>query len=464
MLLVAAAGCSEDPTAIRIKLVVDPTLNTEQQVLSVINRLQLVLDTESGFSAEPDAALSLQNMDTDTDLELVYDQDVHGLTTFPLLRLRPGRDHQMPLEILARGLAGGELAALGDPVSVRFEDDADLEVSVPLDLRARFRPPRVVATLPQDGQDKVPAALGYIYVVFSKWIKPSTMTGNLKLVYQGTGGEQSVAGAWDHSNSTVTEMGQPEERTTATFKLGDCSLAPGTYRIEASSSITDTAGNPLDQHALSEQLDSFSATFTLPGAPGTEPCESTPVGCQEDSDCDPSTPPQYVCAKDEGADVGQCVPIPTSCDSAVACPEGYRCESDDNAQVFCIKEEVEVTCSADTCPDGYRCESEGEQIFCIREEEPSCSGVTCPEGFACESGPEGGISCVKEEVPCSEDPTVCPQEFRCNDETNQCVPCEVYPSYGCLIGCTEGQPNDCPEGTFCDFEDQLCRTCPEGVC
>lgn len=460
--IVALGGCADEGSAVRVKLVADPTINSEAQVLAVIDELRLVFDRAGGFQPAP--GFQIADVDADGEGELIYAEPVTDERAFPLLRLRAGTVAG-PFVVAAKGLVGGQLAATGAPASIDFEAEDNAEVTLALDLRAKYRPPRVEVTLPQDGQDPVPAALGTIYVVFSKWIAHASTPGQLALIYRGAGNaEQTVAGRWSLEDSSVMEGGLPEERTTATLQLsGSCTLAAGKYTIDVRTGISDVAGVALDQRAESPGPDGYAASFTLPGAPADEPCGATPTpGCAEDADCDPAMPPRFICADKERGD-GRCVPTPQSCDGPVSCPSGYRCvEATAAALVTCVREaqcQVDADCD-DADPPRILCGEEGEdQGRCIPA-PPNCSMVVCPEGYRCDPDGAGGpVRCLRQLSGCAlEGPGFCGLTAWCNEFSGECVPCEIYPSGGCVIECTELTQERCPDGTSCDFELNLCRS------
>jgi len=329
--LTAATACTQDDTSIQIRFLVDPTLNTEQQVLLQVDRLELVLDAPQGFAGVTSAGQSFPpftavNTDQDSALELVVQKDVASDSSLPLVRLLPGSNLDCTFSITARGWKGTQVTALGGAASVRFRQGSHEDLPVPFNLRAGFRAPRVVISQPHDGQQDVPAALGQVYLAFSRPVTVDPQSSQLSVVYDAAGG-LAVPGSWQLSSTKVYELGMPETRTVATLKLAaSCpSLSPGSYRIEASTKIVDSSGNRLDQDAGTTQPDPFTASFTISGTPTGSPCGATPGTCASDKDC--GSLQGFVCQLDAtGGSLGKCVPGTTDC-AGIQCEtqKGYIC-------------------------------------------------------------------------------------------------------------------------------------------
>ncbi len=326
--LLSHSACdAEDVTALRLRLVFDPELQSERQILSAVERLELVLDASGGFAGLSAAGqrvgeLSAADPDGDGVLELVLTRALKGQAALPLLRLLPGKNGNRAFQITARGLAGSELAAFGGLGAVRFAQGASLDVLVPFNLRPAFLPPRVLFTLPHDGETRAPGALGQIYLELSKQVTPESAKAGLRLVYQGTAGDVAVPGSWVLGENQIDDLGLPTRRTTATFQPGSgCTLSAGSYRIEAAATIVDLAGKPLDQKADTDGPDPYLGRFTIPGAAEADSCAKTPTSCKRDEDCGELVLKQYVC----NLATGQCVLGAASCPT-LACPKGYVCQ------------------------------------------------------------------------------------------------------------------------------------------
>jgi hypothetical protein len=376
-----ASSCSGEPTSLRLRISADSSLDTEGQVLAAIDRLELVLDARGGFAGVTGAgaaagAFVAEDVDSDSELELVLDRDTAGLDTFPAYRLLPGSNAATRFSATAKGTSRSEVAAVGAAASLRFVDGESPEVQIPLNLRAKYRAPQVILTLPQNGQSSVPGALSQIYVLFSKAILSSSLAGNLRVVYSGTAGEKELQGAWTLSTTSVLDQGFEEDRTEATLKLAGCVLNPGTYRLEAGTGITDAAGTALDQSPPEEGQSGFEGTFTVSGTAAASPCSSS-GGCKSDSDCNSATSTgtaskKYTCQIPGGASTGSCVVVPEKdcTDSSVACPPGYVCAPASSA-------DSSVTCTSDcrvtgVCKAGTTC----DQTSGLCKTAPSSDGAS----------------------------------------------------------------------------------------
>jgi hypothetical protein len=400
-----AACASPDPTALRLRLVHDPELQSEKQILAAVETLELVLDASGGFTGVSSPGqrvgeLVATNSDDDAPLELVLGQSLRGRAALPLLRLLPGSNANRSFQITARGTAGGQLAAFGGLSAVRFAPGQALDVLVPFNLRAGFLPPRVLFTLPHDGETKAPATLSQIYLEFSKLVTHESAKAGLKLVYQGKGGDQPVPGGWTLGTNQLADLGLPAERTTATFQTGDgCALSPGTYRLEASAAIVDARGAALDQRADNDVADGYVGRFTIPGAPEAAPCAKPASKCVGDEDCNDKAADagtqQWVC--DKGS--GKCVLASASC-PALPCPKGYVCQpaAAPGAGSKCVQD-----CRVlGTCP--------GVQDYC-----EASSGLCLPCDPKVMSAKCGGVA---EDVTCVFDGS--PLEQKCSSTKGSC--------------------------------------------
>ena len=77
-------GCSEDKTAIHIRLNPDPMRNSQKMILSVIDKLTIILDTntDEGFKGMDDndyGSFVARNVDNDDALELELSRDLRGM-------------------------------------------------------------------------------------------------------------------------------------------------------------------------------------------------------------------------------------------------------------------------------------------------------------------------------------------------------------------------------------------------
>ena len=324
-LMALPCGCSEVETALQLKLSSDSTLNTEQQILQRVDTLELVLDAPAGFAGagatgQTHGELTASDPDQDGKLELVLRRSVSG--ELPLLRLLPGSNADRSFKITARGLQKNQITAVGGVASASFAEGEVQDLLVPFNLRAGFRQPRVLFSLPHDGQT-APRALNQIYLEFSKVVAPPGKD-QLRLIYKGTGKEATVAGIWQLAQHTVYEMGLPEARTTATLKLPvSCSLNPGAYRIEASALIKDATGDTLDQDLGTAAAEGYVARFSIAGQATAVACGLSKETCKLDSDCGKDK--GFVCQISPGQTEGKCVPGSAKDCTSKICPKDYVC-------------------------------------------------------------------------------------------------------------------------------------------
>ena len=337
--LLFLAGCSSDPTALRLRLQADPKLNTEAQLLAQLDTLELVLDSSTGFAGASVAGgaggFEARDVDGDGVLELVVSRAVRG--ALPRLQLEPGSNAGRGFALRARGLAAGAVVAVGGVAATGFEAGVTVEVAVPFNLRSHLRPLRVVSTTPAGASLQVPFSA--VSVELSQAIDAASVKDGLSLLYAGTSGESAVVQEWKLSTRTVKEWGIDEQRGVAAAVLPPgCTPSPGTYRVVATSALRGASGRTLDQDASSAAADGFSASFVVAGVPGSTPCG----GCLEAKECDPQGTGKYSCVK------GQCVPVPpTTCNQGLPCaektvcrPTTGECVPDCRLQPLCTSPEI----------------------------------------------------------------------------------------------------------------------------
>ena len=441
--LLAAAlllgACAEEPTALRLKMVVDPELNGESQLLSVVQNLSLVLDAPEGFVGAPGEGgeLSATDVDRDGKLELVLTKPVVGQKSFPLYRLLPGSNAGRSFYVTARGLVGSQVAAVGGSALAKFAVDQSLELSVPLNLRPAYRAPRVVMSLPHDGQQAVPQALANVYVEFSKWIDERSIEKHLHLIWRSPAGdEREVPGVWNLTNISVNELGFPEERTAATFQRKDeCLLTSGEFRIVAEAGITDTSGNALDQDALRPGADPFRSTFEVvgsvvpTGAAKDTACATVTAqpGCKSDPECNPDGGSSFICARLGTAAEGACVLNGQSC--GAGCPKGTVCAP------------TATKGGIDARPSGIQVGS-APPANCV----PDCRVYGgCPPLFRCDFGRGICEACVGSG----------PSSQPIDPSTSTSSP----NGFVCYLPCP-GAPENCGPSMFCNAAEKRCDSCP----
>ena len=267
----------------------------------------------------------------------------------------PGTNATRPFKLTARGRAGGELAAASS-AAARFTAGQTTDLVLPFNLRASFRAPRVVITLPHDGESSVPPALDGVYVEFSKRVAEQTVRDHLLLLLEGTAGDVRVETVATLGRKTVTDLGLAEERSTATFSL-PCTLNPGTYRIEASSAITDQEGRPLDHGP-----DGYTARFTIGSGTADHPCATEEKGCAGNDECNPdpvSTEGRQRFYCEFNLQPPRCLPVQDNCHGGAPCPDDYPiCTETGDCVANCWD-------LGGYCNDpGYYCAQDGQCLPC----------------------------------------------------------------------------------------------------
>jgi hypothetical protein len=349
-LLASCGGDPEPTTTIRLRLTVKPELNTETQVVEALDRIEFVFDARDGFENVPAQGgkvgpLEARDVDKDGEMELVLDESVGESQTFPLIRLLPGSNLARDFSIRAVGFAGDRAAAVGGAAAVKFTEGESIEVAVPLDLCDAHLPPRVLYTVPGPGENLAELdikSFNSIRVYLSKVIDEATVKDNLRVIHEPTG--KPVDGGWYLQELQSACLGTPEKRSLALFHVDGCLLHSGSYRVEASSDITDLQGVALDQTALQQGTDGFESSFSVTRAvpPPYMPCSGAGggTGCLEDEDC----PPDERCeVHPTDPKKNRCVPLP---ECGVDCPQGYVC----SPEIVCVRDCREAgACASGTC-------------------------------------------------------------------------------------------------------------------
>jgi hypothetical protein len=337
LLFLLLAGCGGE-TAINARLAPNPALNSERQLLALLHSVSLTLDAPGGFrgtlspgqSAGP---LLATDVDGDGMLELVLQYPLGGKTALPVFKLLPGQNLDRTFQLAARGLVGEETVAVGAIESVRFYSGEAIDLMVPFDLRAAYRPPRVVGTTPRASEVGVPTALGAVEVEFSKQIDPSSLS-YLRIVYQSSQGPQPLAaGSWTLHTLQVRELGLLTSRSVAVFAIdATCPLSAGTYRVQADALVRDVGGAGLDQDATREGPDPYEGSFVVGGT--GEPAAAGPCqgqgGCQSNPDCNPGGGSDYLCVDHK------CVRVKPTC-ATTKCDPGYVCD-ESSGTAICVED------------------------------------------------------------------------------------------------------------------------------
>jgi len=323
-LLGLLCGACADPTALDLSLVVDQSLQSESALVSRLVRLRLVVDAPEGLypatSNRRDGELEILDRDGDGQSELSVGVELGSLGRLPLIRLERGG---MPpaasgLELKVDGLGpdgdtgpDAELAA-GGLAGVTFTPGEIASVSIPFNLRATYRPPRVTQVFPEDG-----ATLGAlaadsgtafsVAILFSKPMNPGSLRQPAALEVLAVQGAAETPLAL--AEIVVGEI-FPGSGTRVVLRLAQ-PPPPGTYRVRVGQAALDTSGRPLDQVPMQPGNQPFQSSFTVRD------------GAQAASTC---------------AD-----PCPRACaHGGSECPEGLRC---DTASRSCVPRQCPGRCS-----------------------------------------------------------------------------------------------------------------------
>jgi len=264
-LALASPACGE-VTALDLTLVADPNVNSEQDLVSALAELQLVVDSPAGLyplgAARKEADFEIVDEDSDGAAELVSKVGVAQLGRLPLIRLEQGGLADQPLELRLLGRnSKGEGVAAGGVKGVHFIPEQALPVQLPFNLKADYRPPRVTEVYPADGATGLlVGSISSVLVIFSKAMNPVEVARpGVFSVYYLSGGKEVVVPA---KSIKVTELySQGPSKAEYTFvKLLD---RESTFHVRIESKARDTSGRPLDQVPLQAGNQAFKSTFTL---------------------------------------------------------------------------------------------------------------------------------------------------------------------------------------------------------
>ncbi|MFK7990783.1 MAG: Ig-like domain-containing protein [Sandaracinaceae bacterium] len=303
VLLVGCAG----PVGVDLLFTPDPNLNRSEDVLSAIDSIVLIVDSEEALYApgeeRSDDSVQIENADSDPGLELVVTVPV--LDALPRVRLEQGSLPDRPLDLRLLGVpaeAGAPARVTGRVQGVRLTQPIQ-EIAVPFNLRPEALPPRVTEVLPTDGSSIPGCAISKLYVMFSRPVDPATVTDSIRV-----------------EPGRVVETRLDPSGLTAELTIADLeSEGVLTYRVEVDATLRGLDGQDLDQVPAEDGAQSYRADFEL--GCGRAPMVPDPV-------CEPGpATPQQGCSYPRLACVeGFCVP--TGCDEAV-CDDASVCDPAD---------------------------------------------------------------------------------------------------------------------------------------
>jgi hypothetical protein len=313
-----AVGCASEPV-LDIELVPDPNINSEGQILERVDTLVFVFDSPDGLYAagEESSSEGVQIVDADadpTDLELV--------ATFPLgdhlpiARLEQADLPDVAIDVRVLGESGVGLIAEGRALGARFATHGEM-LRVPFNIRPEHVPPRVGEVIPSDGQSIQGCDLPTIVVMFSKPIDPASLFAEGAVTFEPGGAPTTIR---IDATGVVAQIEPPPDIVGIDNQLS--------YRLVIETTVTDTAGVPLDQRAAEDESQPYIGDFTLPCTPPTSIPDPPRCGSGEVSPLPPVCPgmPRLMCVDDE------CVL--SMCDVAT-CESGLVC---DPAVGYCVSD------------------------------------------------------------------------------------------------------------------------------
>lgn len=344
VLALASAAC-EDPTALHISLVPDPNLNSEADLVARIGSVRVVVDSEQGLYPASftykDEEKEVRDLDSDGYSELEAFVDLGDLGRLPVIRLERGGLDPLPLDLKLDGLAkdGTPKAAeaAGGVPGVRFTEEEVVQVRVPFNLRADFRPPKVTQVLPEDGS-QLNSLVGSVVVIFSKEMRPLA-AGVFQVLRLESGSETPVP-----AESITVEPIYQDGPSRAEYRFAGGPLNEGTYRVRVTQGALDASGRPLDQVPLEPGNQSFTSQFTVSAVAATAACAPN---CEALMCGNGGT----TCASGLDCVNGACVP--KGCPKT--CPELMVCDPAPD-RGLCV-DDCRVHGSYGGCDDGQRCDS-----------------------------------------------------------------------------------------------------------
>ncbi len=252
----------EDPEGVDLRLVPDPNLNSEAQVLEALDRIVLVVDSPDGLyppgSERATDGVQIEDADADpSDLELVATIPVPS-DRLPLVRLTRGTLPDVALELRFLGVPaepGAPASVVGRVQGVQLGRPIE-ELAIPFNLRPELLPPRVTEVLPGDGAAISGCEVPRLYVMFSRPLDPATIIGAITIA-PGTLDEVRL----DPSGLTA------ELRVSGLSGAGD---APLRWSLSIAASVTDLDGRPLDQVASEPGPQPYDGSFEVTCGPSME--------------------------------------------------------------------------------------------------------------------------------------------------------------------------------------------------
>lgn len=328
-LLVWLCGCGE--SALDLTLAPDPQLNSADDLVARVERLELVVDSVDAALYPPGSERSGENFEIKdydgdpSDLELVSTIAIGD--RLPTILLERGSIPDARVEFTLRGFdIEGTIAATGGMSGAEFRDEI-VPVALPFDLVPTERPLRVAEVIPDDTGMAMDCQVSLIVVIFSRPVwRDTVLAAGAVQIFPGT--VQTVS---------VAENGRFAQIVPSTIAGDGLSVS---YRLVVSSAVTDPDGNPLDENASEQGAQSFDRMFRVPCGPGS--MIPTRLGCDQ-LPMDGACPGDLEC----GAE-GVCLSV---CASRVVCPDRTWCAPDGSCGSDCRA----ATPDSDPCA-GLRCD------------------------------------------------------------------------------------------------------------
>ena len=314
LLLAFVVGCAS-PEGVDLRLVPDPNLNSEAQVLAALDSIVLVVDSPDGLyppgSERMVDGVQIEDADADpSDLELVATIPVTG-GRLPIIRLERGTLPDASLELRFLGVpaeAGAPVSVVGRVQGVHLASPIE-ELAIPFNLRPELLPPRVTEILPSDGSGLAGCEVSKIYVMFSRPVDPATLVGAITV-----------------EPGTVEDVRLDPSGLTAEIRVAGLGGADSLrYSVAIETTVTDVEGRALDQIPSELGPQPYRSAFALTCGPATDiPVIECTVGAPVSAVCE--FPGRLACVD------GFCVPRAcdfASCGDTTLCdPASGRCELD----------------------------------------------------------------------------------------------------------------------------------------
>lgn len=269
-LLVLLCACG-DLTSLDLSLDVDPNINSEPALVQSLARLELVVDSPEGLypgSFTHQGDLEVRDLDGDGKAEARGVMVLGDLGRLPRIRLEQGGLSTVSIELRLDGRDRDSVStAAGGVQGLRFVEGETVPVKVPFNLRAKFRPPRVIEVYPEDGSTLGPLGVRSVGVGFSKAMDPTSLTSVTFKVLRVEGDGETLVPA---EGIKVTER-YPGGPTWAEYRFVKVQET-GSFRVRVTQGARDTSGRALDQVFLEPGNQPFKSTFKLMGRASTPAC------------------------------------------------------------------------------------------------------------------------------------------------------------------------------------------------